>query len=127
MRDIGIDADEFIASLAPVDEQYGHTVVEYAYGEIISRPELVQRTRELVTVAVLAAMGGCEAQLQAHIPAALRAGATSTEVIAVLTHVTPYAGIPRTLNGLYLAKNIFAANQASRANVEDGGTCDADP
>jgi 4-carboxymuconolactone decarboxylase len=94
MRDIGIDADEFIASLAPVDEQYGHTVVECAYGEIISRPDLDQRTRELVTVAVLAAMGGCEAQLQAHIPAALRAGATSTEVIAVLTHVTPYAGIP---------------------------------
>ncbi|WP_088941889.1 carboxymuconolactone decarboxylase family protein [Rhodococcus sp. 1168] len=67
-------------------------------------------TAQLVTVAVLAAIGGCEAQLRAHIPATLRAGATGTEIIAVLTHLTPYAGIPRTLNALYLAKELLAAD-----------------
>lgn len=117
MRSIGLDPDAVVASVAPVDERFGHTIVEFAFGEIISRPELDLRTRQLVTVAVLAAIGGCEAQLRAHIPATLRAGATETEIVAVLTHLTPYAGIPRTLNALYLAKDLLAADAATGANA----------
>ncbi|WP_137722888.1 carboxymuconolactone decarboxylase family protein [Prescottella subtropica] len=109
MRSIGLDPDAVVASVAPVDERFGHTVVEYAFGEIIARPELDLRTRQLVTVAVLAAIGGCEAQLEAHLPATVRAGATPTEIVAALTHITPYAGIPRTLNALYLAKRLLPA------------------
>lgn len=120
MRSIGIDPDAVVASVAPVDERFGHTIVEYAFGEIISRPELDLRTRQLVTVAVLAAIGGCEAQLHAHIPATLRAGATGTEIIAVLTHLTPYAGIPRTLNALYLAKQLLAADSVAGADADTG-------
>lgn len=118
MRGIGLDPDDVIASVAPVDERFGHTIVEYAFGEIIARPELDLRTRQLVTVAVLAAIGGCEAQLEAHIPATLRAGATGTEIIAVLTHLTPYAGIPRTLNALYLAKELLAAESPTGADTD---------
>jgi 4-carboxymuconolactone decarboxylase len=113
MRSIGLDPEAVVASVASVDERFGHTIVEYAFGEIIARPELDLRTRQLVTVAVLAAIGGCEAQLEAHIPATLRAGATRTEIIAVLTHLTPYAGIPRTLNALYLAKGLLAPDPAA--------------
>lgn len=116
MRSIGLDPDAVIASVAPLDERFGHTVVEYAFGEIIGRPELDLRTRQLVTVALLAAIGGCEPQLEAHIPATLLAGATHAEIIAVLTHVTPYAGIPRSLNALYVAKRLFAAD----ADRDDG-------
>lgn len=118
MRSIGIDPDAVVASVAPMDERFGHTIVEYAFGEIISRPELDLRTRQLVTVAVLAAIGGCEAQLQAHIPATVRAGATGAEIIAVLTHLTPYAGIPRTLNALYLAKELLAEDAAADVEPE---------
>lgn len=117
MRSIGLDPDAVVDSVAPVDERFGHTIVEYAFGEIISRPELDLRTRQLVTVAVLAAIGGCEAQLQAHIPATLQAGATDTEIIAVLTHLTPYAGIPRTLNALYLAKDLLVAQSTTGADA----------
>jgi 4-carboxymuconolactone decarboxylase len=113
MRSIGIDPEAVIGSLASVDERFGHTIIEYAFGDIIARPELDLRTRQLVTVAVLAALGGCEAQLEAHIPATLRAGATPTELIAVLTHITPYAGIPRTLNALYMAKKLLVAPSAN--------------
>lgn len=117
MRSIGLDPDGVIASVAPVDERFGHTVVEYAFGEIIGRPELDLRTRQLVTVALLAAIGGCEAQLEAHIPATLRAGATRAEVIAVLTHLTPYAGIPRSLNALYVAKRLFTADPDTNTDM----------
>ncbi|MDH6679402.1 4-carboxymuconolactone decarboxylase [Rhodococcus sp. LBL1] len=124
MRSIGIDPNAVIASVAPVDKQFGHTIVEYAFGEIIARPELDLRTRQLVTVAVLAAIGGCEAQLEVHIPATLRAGATSTEIIAVLTHLTPYVGIPRTLNALYLAKELLAAESAKGVDADAASASD---
>ncbi|MDH6279868.1 carboxymuconolactone decarboxylase family protein [Prescottella agglutinans] len=124
MRSIGIDPNAVIASVAPVDKQFGHTIVEYAFGEIIARPELDLRTRQLVTVAVLAAIGGCEAQLEVHIPATLRAGATSTEIIAVLTHLTPYVGIPRTLNALYLAKELLAAESTKGVDADAASASD---
>jgi 4-carboxymuconolactone decarboxylase len=120
MRSIGIDPDAVVESLTPVDERFGHTIIEYAFGEIIARPELDLRTRQLVTVAVLAALGGCDAQLEAHIPATLQAGATPTELIAVLTHITPYAGIPRTLNALYAAKRLLAGRPEPSSHATGG-------
>lgn len=120
MRSIGLDPDGVVDSVAAVDERFGHTIVEYAFGEIIARPELDLRTRQLITVAVLAAIGGCEAQLEAHIPATLRAGATAPEIIATLTHLTPYAGIPRTLNALYLAKKLLPDDTVGGAETTTG-------
>ncbi len=105
---LGIDPDAVIASVAELDERFGHTIVEYAFGEVVGRPELDLRTRQLVTLALLAAQGGCEPQLDTHIPATLRAGATRDEIVALFVHLTPYAGIPRTMNALYRAKRLFA-------------------
>ncbi|MBW4721585.1 carboxymuconolactone decarboxylase family protein [Saccharothrix obliqua] len=106
---LGIDPDAVIASVAALDERFGHTIVEYAFGDVVGRPELDLRTRQLVTLALLAAQGGCEPQLDTHIPATLRAGATRDEIVALFVHLTPYVGIPRSLNALYQAKRLFDA------------------
>ncbi|RKT55512.1 carboxymuconolactone decarboxylase family protein [Saccharothrix australiensis] len=118
MRDLGIDPDAVIASVAELDERFGHTIAEYAFGDVVGRPGLDLRTRQLVTVALLAAQGGCEAQLDTHIPATLRAGATREEIVALLIHLTPYVGIPRSLNALYQAKRLFAHADAPTSNQE---------
>ncbi|MBM7774655.1 4-carboxymuconolactone decarboxylase [Actinokineospora baliensis] len=109
MLGLGIDPDAVIASVAPLDDRFGTTIVEYAFGDIVSRPGLDLRTRQLVTLALLAGQGGCEPQLDTHIPATLRAGATRAEIVALFVHLTPYVGIPRSLNALYQAKKLFAA------------------
>jgi 4-carboxymuconolactone decarboxylase len=80
-----------------------------AFGTIISRPGLDLRTRELTTVATLAALGGCEPQVAFHVGAALRAGATGHEVVEVLTQVSVYAGVPRALNAVAAARDTIAA------------------
>jgi 4-carboxymuconolactone decarboxylase len=65
-----------IASLTDVSPELGHQVVSWAFGEIYARPELPPRDRQLVTLGILTALGGCEPQLEVHINAALNVGLT---------------------------------------------------
>ena len=112
---------ESFADVAPV---LGRSVGT-AFGTIIDRPGLDLRTREIVTVAVLATLGGCEPQVAFHVGAALRAGATAPEVVEALTQVSVYAGVPRALNAVAAARGAFTAagvrgnDPAPRAVVVD--------
>ena len=58
------------------------------------------RERELIIVAVLATLGGCEPQLAAHIRA-LRAIPVGWEQIEeAILQSAPYAGVPRAVNAI---------------------------
>jgi 4-carboxymuconolactone decarboxylase len=82
-------------------------VVEVPYGDIYSRPGLDLKTRELVTVSALTALGNCAPQLRSHINGALNAGCTRQELIEVIIQMAAYAGFPAALNGIYAAKEVF--------------------
>ncbi|GAB1692436.1 carboxymuconolactone decarboxylase family protein [Krasilnikovia sp. M28-CT-15] len=91
---------ETFADVAPaLGEQ-----VAMAFGSVMSRPGLDLRTRELLTVCMLATLGGCDAQVAFHVGGALRAGATAPEIMEALTQVSVYAGIPRALNAAAAAR-----------------------
>lgn len=81
--------------------------IQHGLGTLVGRSGLDLRTRELVTVGILAAIGGCDPQLAFHTGGALRAGATAEEVIETLMQVSVYAGIPRTLNALAVAVKVL--------------------
>lgn len=83
-------------------------VVDYAYGEVVSRPQLPLKTRELATVAALTALGNAQPQLKAHIKGALNAGCTPQEVVEVIMQMAVYGGFPTALNGINAAKEVFA-------------------
>ncbi len=76
----------------------GRYIVEFAFGDIYDRPGLSLRDRELVTVAMLAAMGGCEPQLDVHLRAAVNVGVSTNELRELIIHVAPYAGFPAAIN-----------------------------
>jgi 4-carboxymuconolactone decarboxylase len=78
----------------------GRDIVEYAFGDVYSRPGLALRDRELVTVAMLAAKGGSEPQLDIHLDAARNVGVTFDELREVLIQVAPYAGFPAAINAM---------------------------
>lgn len=82
-------------------------VSEFIFADVFSRPGLSARERELVTVAVLCAIGGAEPQLALHVPAALEAGADPDELIAMCEQIAPYAGFPRALNGLRAVRGVI--------------------
>ncbi|MGW4461478.1 carboxymuconolactone decarboxylase family protein [Micromonospora sp. NPDC004704] len=97
-----------IDSLADVSPELGHQVVAWAFGDMYQRPGLAPRDRQLVTLGMLTALGGCEPQLEVHVNASLNVGLTPEEIIEALLHSAVYCGMPRALNATAVAKKVFA-------------------
>lgn len=95
-------------ALADISPELGHQVVSWAFGEMYSRPALAPRDRQLVTLGMLTALGGCEPQLDVHVNASLNVGLTPEEIIEALLHSAVYCGMPRALNATLAAKKVFA-------------------
>jgi 4-carboxymuconolactone decarboxylase len=105
---------ETLRSLEETSPDLARFVAEFAFGEVFSRPGLDLKTRELATVAALAAMGNAPAQLRAHIHGALNAGCTRQQVIEVLLQMLLYAGFPAAINGVQAAREVFAERGAKK-------------
>ncbi|RMI30217.1 carboxymuconolactone decarboxylase family protein [Nocardia stercoris] len=97
-----------VDTLADVSPELGHQVVAWAFGDMYARPELGARERQLVTLGVLTALGGCEIELEVHINAALNVGLTPVEISEALLHSAVYCGMPRAINATLVAKKVFA-------------------
>ncbi len=97
-----------INALEDISPELAHQVVAWGFGEIYARPGLEPRDRQLVTLGMLTALGGCEPQLEVHINAALNVGLTPQQVIEALLHSAVYCGFPRALNATFTAKKVFA-------------------
>ena len=106
----GQAGEKVVESLADIAPDFARLVVEFPFGDIYSRPGLDLRTRELAVVAALTAMGNAPAQLRVHLHGALNVGCTRTEVVEVIMQMAVYAGFPAALNGLFAAKEVFAAD-----------------
>jgi 4-carboxymuconolactone decarboxylase len=79
---------------------------EVLFGQVWSRPELSPRDRSLVTVTALATAGNTE-QLTYHLGLARQNGVTETELIEAITHLAFYAGWPRAMSAMAVAKDVF--------------------
>jgi 4-carboxymuconolactone decarboxylase len=76
------------------------------FENVWNRPELSPRDRSLITVAVLTA-GGDTDQLAFHLGRAVENGVTRDELIEAITHVTFYAGWPKGMGAMTVAKRVF--------------------
>lgn len=97
-----------IDALDDVSPELGHQIVAWGFGEIYARAGLEPRDRQLVTLGMLTALGGCEPQLEVHINAALNVGLTPEQIVEALLHAAVYCGIPRAVNATFTAKKVFA-------------------
>ena len=95
-------------AVAPLGD-LGRYIVEFAFGDVYSRPGLSLRDRELATVAVLTALGGRDLQLRVHLGAALRAGLTEAEIEEVIIHTVLYAGFPTAINAMNVFREVLGA------------------
>ncbi|MDO4644072.1 MAG: carboxymuconolactone decarboxylase family protein [Cardiobacteriaceae bacterium] len=103
----GVQGDAVMAALADIAPDLGQYIIGFAFGEIYSRPHLNFREREMITLAALAAQGGCENQLRVHIHAARNVGLSFEEIIETFIHCVPYLGFPKVLNAIFVAKEIL--------------------
>ncbi|MDA2921445.1 carboxymuconolactone decarboxylase family protein [Desulfobacterota bacterium AH_259_B03_O07] len=99
--------EKFIQNLEEISKDFSRYLIEFPYGDIYNRPGLDFRTRELVTLSSLAALGYAEPELKAHIKVALSTGVTREEVLEVFIQTSVYAGFPAAINALLAAKEVF--------------------
>jgi 4-carboxymuconolactone decarboxylase len=70
------------------------------FGDHVARGGIDLRTRELLTLSMLAAQGGCDAQVRGHVAGNLNVGNDRATLIELVTLLLPFIGYPRALNAL---------------------------
>lgn len=70
------------------------------FGDYQTRNGLDVKMRELLTFSILVSLGGCESQVKGHIQGNVNVGNDKDTLLAVVTHLLPYIGYPRTLNAI---------------------------
>ncbi len=108
----GAAGQAVIDALADIAPDFARYLFEFPFGDIYSRPGLDLRSREIATIAALAALGHATPQLKVHIRAGLNVGLTQEEIIEILMQMAIYAGFPAALNGLFAAREVFTAAPA---------------
>ncbi len=109
----GEAGERVLASLDGIAPDFARYLIEFPFGDIYSRPGLDLKSREIAVVAALTALGNSAPQLKVHIQGAINVGVTRAEVVETIMQMAVYAGFPAALNGLMVAKEVFA--QASAA------------
>ncbi|WP_020075722.1 carboxymuconolactone decarboxylase family protein [Cryocola sp. 340MFSha3.1] len=90
-----------------------HYTDRVLFDEVWERPELSKRDRSLVTVAALLAGGNAE-QLRFHLDFARDNGVTEQELIEAITHLAFYAGWPKAMSAMAMAKEVFSPAEDGR-------------
>jgi 4-carboxymuconolactone decarboxylase len=107
---IGHDAVEKRYATASADQLHiEHFLSANCFGDHLTRRGIDLPTRELLTLSMLVALGGCDAQVKGHVAANLKVGNDRGRLIDVLTQLLPFIGYPRTLNGMRAIDEVTAA------------------
>jgi 4-carboxymuconolactone decarboxylase len=97
--------DAFLARMGVL----GDWIVDFAFGDVHTRPGLDPLTRELLIVAMLTTLGGCEPQVRGHLLAARAAGAADEQLEETILQTCPYAGVPRAVNAMKVLRELQEA------------------
>jgi 4-carboxymuconolactone decarboxylase len=100
--------DRALSRQTALDADFQRFITETAWGSVWARLDLDRRTRSLVTIAMLAALGRTE-ELALHLRASRNTGVAEREIAEVLLQVAIYAGVPAANTAFAVAKSTLAA------------------
>lgn len=95
------------ANTTEFDADWQQFITETAWGTLWAREGLDRKTRHMLTIALLAALGK-DNELAMHLRAINNTGVTQQEVKEILLHVAVYAGVPAANAAFAIAKRVFA-------------------
>jgi 4-carboxymuconolactone decarboxylase len=104
-------ADRTAKNRTPFNADFQSLIARYAWGEVWSRPGLDMKTRSMLTIGMLVAMGRAD-ELKLHIRATRNTGVTQDEVREILMHATIYAGVPAAFSAFQVASAVYAEMEA---------------
>jgi 4-carboxymuconolactone decarboxylase len=108
----GEQGERVVDALRDISPEFADLLIEFPFGDIYSRSGLDLKSREIATVAALAAMGTAQPQLKVNIHGALNVGCSRNEIIEIMIQMAVYAGFPAALNGMFAAKEVFDQRDA---------------
>jgi 4-carboxymuconolactone decarboxylase len=86
---------------APPDQRHiQRFLTANCFGDYYTRTGLELKIRELLTLSMLASLGGCESQIEGHVAANLAVGNDRAVLVSTITQLLPFIGYPRSLNAL---------------------------
>ena len=96
-------AQKLVGDFAP---KLAELTDDVLFGDVWERAELSKRDRSLITIAALIANGNTE-QLTGHLNRAKDNGLSETELSEVIIHLAFYAGRPRAMSAIKIAREVF--------------------
>jgi 4-carboxymuconolactone decarboxylase len=112
-----LGAEYVDASLNKADDfmmAFQHITTEWCWGYAWTRDGLDRRTRSMLNLAMLTALGK-PAELRLHVKGALTNGVTVDEIKEILLHATVYSGIPAGLDAFKAAHEVLKTEGAIAA------------
>lgn len=107
-------AEEVRDAWSKLSPDFSKLVTEFVAGEVWTRPNLELKTRSLITVSALAALGRTNA-LRLNIEMALNNSVTHAEILETILHMAVYAGFPACWDALVIADEVFSRKQTGQA------------
>ena len=109
-------AQRLVGDIAP---KLADLTDDVLFGDVWARPQLARRDRSLITVATLVA-GGSTEQLVGHLRIAKNNGLSEDELVEAITHLAFYAGWPRAMSAIAVAKKVFAEDRENDDHESSG-------
>lgn len=104
---LGPQADQYVEAIREIAPEFARVNVEFAFGDLYANGKLDPRIKELATIAALTVQGFSIPQLKIHVEAALRSGATTEEIVEIITQMIAYCGFPAATNAILAAKEVL--------------------
>jgi 4-carboxymuconolactone decarboxylase len=100
----GHDHDGPVNRLAQVSPDMARFTVEYPYGDVLSRPGLDLRTRQICTVSSLIAHGSAQTQVKFHMEGLLNVGGRPEDLVEIMFVATAVLGFPTAINAISIVR-----------------------
>lgn len=103
-------------AITALDCDFQSFITRTAWVEVWARPHFHRRTRSIITLSLVAALGHHE-EFALHVRASRNTGTTDADITELLTQVAAYAGIPAANAAVRIAKPTLAAIQAGQSHA----------
>ena len=103
--------DKALASADDFNQDFQDLLNEYCWGFAWTREGLSRKTRSMLNIALLSALGRSH-ELALHVRGAINNGVTKEEIREVLIHTAIYAGVPASVEGFRVAREALKDTDA---------------
>ena len=98
--------DRSITKKTPFNSEFQDFITRYAWGELWQRPHFDERTRRILVIGSMIALGQWD-EVEMHVRATANTGATPSDVREAMLHVAVYAGVPAANHALKIVKETY--------------------